>query len=316
MSRSVQYCRGDEEKIATMKCQVKTTLLYWLISLGINAQTLTFPDPNFENALVNFNVVDTTGNGLGDSVCDTNGDGFIQLSEAEAVIGLIVSYQNIESLEGIEYFSNLETLKSRGNFLSSLDLSQNAQLTWLHIETNPLTEIDLSQNFLMERLWIYQIQLSALDVSHMPSLQSLRVYTNQLQSLNIQNGNNEQLTDFQAYNNPNLYCIQVDDVGFAESNPNWVKDESAQYNENCLLGVNSFELAEKVILFPNPVTDQCTIESEIPVVSVTLYDSSAKKLLQFFHPKTDLNLESIAAGFYVVKVQTSEGNVWKRLVKN
>ena len=70
-----------------------------IIASNKNPDTIIdIPDPNFKNALVNFPVVDTTGNGLGDSVADLNGDGEIQLSEAEAVEGLIISYFEITSL--------------------------------------------------------------------------------------------------------------------------------------------------------------------------------------------------------------------------
>lgn len=287
-----------------------------LSSLNCNAQIIVFPDLNFENALVNFEVVDTTGNGLGDSVCDTNGDGLIQLSEAEAVTGLIISYHDIQSLEGIEYFTNLETLKSRGNFLQNLVLSQNTQLKWLHVETNPLTEMDLSQNFLMERLWIYQNQLSYVDVSHLPNLQSLRVYSNQLVSLNIANGNNEFLTDFQAYNNPNLSCIQVDDITFAENNPNWIKDETAHYNESCLLASDEFDLKNKVFLTPNPVTNDLHIVGAIPIESVRFYEVSGKMIFHLSNPDLEIDLQSLSAGLYFVEIKTSEGRLMKQLLKN
>jgi hypothetical protein len=279
-------------------------------------QTLDFPDPNFENALVHFNVVDTTGNGLGDSVCDTNGDGFIQLSEAEAVTGLIISYYEIQSLEGIEYFANLETLKSRGNFLQTLDLSQNAQLKWLHVETNPLTEIDLSQNFLMERLWIYQLQLSQLEVAHMPHLESLRVYANDLKSLNIQNGNNLMLTDFQAYNNPGLFCIQVDDEEFANSNPNWEKDETAVYSENCLLGIPDLNVNNGFVLYPNPVKDILSIESEKPLLEVRIFDLTGKRIVPVWLNDSTIDLQWLPQGLYFVQLITWEGAWIRSIIKS
>lgn len=288
-------------------------LLFWKINFG---QTLSFPDPNFENALVNFEVVDTTGNGLGDSVCDTNGDGFIQLSEAEAVMGLIVSYYDIESLEGIEFFSHLETLKSRGNFLTSLDLSQNPALSWLHVETNPLTDLDISQNFLLERLWVYQNELTTLDVSHLPNLLSLRVYSNQLESLNIKNGNNTQLANFLAYDNPLLFCIQVDDEGVANDQEDWQKDETAVYSEDCSLRVSDETLTLNVRLYPNPAAKIIFIESEEPVLSVSIYDSMGRHLFQTNPIENFVNLEGLYLGLYLMVLETSEGRVTKKIVKN
>lgn len=295
---------------------VKYLFFISLLPFAAKGQTLIFPDPNFENALVHFNVVDTTGNGLGDSVCDTNGDGFIQLSEAEAVTGLIISYYEIQSLEGIEYFSNLETLKSRGNFLSTLDLSHNPMLSWLHVETNPLTEIDLSQNFLMERLWIYQLPLSQLDVAHMPLLESLRVYANDLKSLNIQNGNNLLLTDFQAYNNPSLFCIQVDDEEFANSNPNWEKDETAVYSENCFLGIPDLDVNNGFVLYPNPVKDILSIESEKPFLEVRIFDFTGKRIVPVWLNDSTIDLQWLPQGLYFVQLITWEGAWIRTIVKS
>jgi Secretion system C-terminal sorting domain len=295
---------------------VKYLFLILFLPFNGNGQTLTFPDPNFENALVNFEVVDTTGNGLGDSVCDTNGDGFIQLSEAEAVTGLIVSYFDIESLEGIGYFSNLETLKSRGNFLTTLDLSQNTQLSWLHVETNPMTDLDISQNFLMERLWIYQLELTSLDVSHMPNLESLRVYTNYLEELNIQNGNNVLMANFEAYNNPNLHCIQVDDEAFANAQPDWLKDESAVYSENCVLGVSKWGINDDLVLYPNPVKDQLMIAADIPIMAVMMFDRAGKKLRPIWLNETTLDVEKLQRGLYFVQFSTSTGMITKGFVKD
>ena len=56
---------------------------------------VSIPDANFKNALLNNNTV-----------IDTNGDGEIQVSEAEAVTNLWVSNENINNLKGIEFFIN------------------------------------------------------------------------------------------------------------------------------------------------------------------------------------------------------------------
>ncbi len=288
-------------------------ILFFLSNLHFG-QTLSFPDPNFENALVNFEVVDTNGNGLGDSVCDTNGDGFIQLSEAQAVIGLIVSYYNIESLEGIEFFSNLETLKSRGNFLTALDLSQNAQLTWLHVETNPLSNLDISQNFLMERLWIYQNELTELDVSHMPQLNSLRVYSNPLESLNIQNGNNVALTNFLAYDTAPLYCIQVDDEAYANNQSEWQKDALTVYSEDCSLGSATLKV-RNTRLYPNPTEKLLHVETSSRILAIYVYDLSGKLLLKLVPENGIINLDQLGAGYYLLKIEDNQGFYTKQIIK-
>jgi hypothetical protein len=240
------------------------SILLILTTIVVNAQIVNIPDPNFKDALLHFEVVDTTGNGLGDSIADTNGDGEIQVSEAEAVIGLIVSYYSITSLDGIQSFTNLEVLKSRGNFVETVDLSQNIQLEWLHLSTNPLLSLDISQNTNLKRLWVYNNDLAVLDVSQNVNLESLRCYTNNLTDLNIANGNNMILENFLAYENPELLCIQVDEVDYANNQPDWVKDDIATYSEDCEnFGINDITSVFDIAIYPNPVRDVLQIETRI-----------------------------------------------------
>ncbi len=66
--------------------------------------------------------------GIGDEDADTNDDNEIQVSEVEAILGLIVNNKNIDSLEGIASFTNLVLLLCNFNDLISLDISQNEKI--------------------------------------------------------------------------------------------------------------------------------------------------------------------------------------------
>ena len=281
-----------------------------------NAQIVDIPDENFKDALVHFPVVDTSGNGLGDSIADTNGDGEIQVTEAEAVVNLIVSYYEIASLEGIEAFTNLEVLKSRGNFVGTVDLSQNLQLEWLHLSTNPLTSIDVSANINLERLWIYNNQLSILDVSQNPNLTSLRCYTNDLTELNIANGSNNILDNFLAYENPNLQCIQVDDINFANNQTQWQIDDIAVFSEDCgFLGLEEAAVFD-LILFPNPSEDEITIQSSLALDYVNIYSVEGRFIKRFSLTEGNMvNLSFLSAGVYFVEVYSEEKKRILRLLK-
>jgi hypothetical protein len=74
------------------------------------AQIVNIPDVNFKDALVNENVVDTTGEPYGDVNAGTISDEGIQVIEAEAVISLHISYQEFSCLEGIQSLTNIEGL--------------------------------------------------------------------------------------------------------------------------------------------------------------------------------------------------------------
>jgi hypothetical protein len=99
-----------------------------------------------------------------------------------------------------------------------------------------------------------------LDVSANTALTELYCYSNQLTSLDVQNGNNNIFTAFEAYNNPNLTCIQVDDADW--SNTNWSNiDPVASFSENCSVGINSNLLTAEVAIYPNPNNGAFTVFS-------------------------------------------------------
>src|SRR5690554_564552 len=136
----------------------------------LHAQIVNIPDVNFKNALIEAGV-------------DTNGDGEIQISEAEAVINLNVNGKDISSLEGIESFVNIEELKCSSNNLVTLDMSQNPNLQRLDCERNQLTALDVYQNTNLKILACYTNQLNNLDVSQNINLEILDCPRNHLNIL-------------------------------------------------------------------------------------------------------------------------------------
>mgnify|MGYP000455462647 CR=1 FL=1 len=256
-------------------CYIVTSFIIFANPDGI----INIPDSNFKYALVNTDCVDINDDGWLDDDADTNDDGEIQVSEAEAVIRMDVSSRNISSLEGIQSFVNLEELNCNNNSLTNLDITQNAKLVELVFAYNQLTNIDVSQNLdikllyatnnllnsldvtqnsALESIWCVENQLTSidftqnpilrrawcdrnsftsLDLSQNPMLDLITCTNNQLISLNLNNGNNTNMIKMFAQFNPNLICIQVDDVDFANSqdcdNDGWCKDDWASYSEDC-----------------------------------------------------------------------------------
>ena len=77
-----------------------------------------------------------------------------------------------------------------------------------------------------------QNQLAILDVSTNTDLTSLICNTNQLTILDVRNGNNTAFTNFTTTNNPNLFCIDVDDNGYSAAN--WTNIDATHYfSTNC-----------------------------------------------------------------------------------
>ena len=122
------------------------------------------------------------------------------------------------------------------NQLTSLDVSTNTALTTLHCYLNQLTILDISNNTALTELSCYFNQLTSLDVSNNTALNTLYCSNNNLTTLDVRNGNNTNFSvinySFNAKNNPNLYCIDVDNMAW--SNTNWINIDSwASFGTNC-----------------------------------------------------------------------------------
>lgn len=171
---------------------------------------------------------------------DKNGDRKLAPAERNAVKEIDVhdgyNGQKLTSLQGIEFFPNLETLycfnnkltsldvsknpelkelRCYGNKLTSLDVSQNAALTYLDCSQNQLTSLDVRKNTQLVTLWCSQNNLTSLDVRKNTALESLSFFTNQLTELDVsQNAqlevlqcNQNQLTELDVSRNPALWYL-------------------------------------------------------------------------------------------------------------
>ena len=130
-----------------------------------------FPDPEFR-AYVKAKL-------------DTDNNNSLSESERNAVTKIDVHAKSIDSLKGIEFFPNLETLYCYNNKLTSLDVSKNEKLADLWCSQNNLTSLDVSKNPELKELWCSDNNLTSLDVSKNIALQKLACSGNQLTSLDV-----------------------------------------------------------------------------------------------------------------------------------
>ncbi|MEZ4838093.1 T9SS type A sorting domain-containing protein [Flavobacterium sp.] len=202
----------------------KYLLLLLLASFSVDAQIVNIPDANFKarllqasssNLIASTDTPDSFGQVNTYHTIDTNGDGEIQVSEAQTIKWLRVSGFSISNLTGLEDFVNLIALRCGNNQLTSLDITQNPNLLYLNCNYNQLTSINLTQNPNLLYLYCDNNQLPSLDVTHNPNLQILLCFVNQLISLDVtQNPNLQdlhcnfnQLTSLDVTQNPNLYSL-------------------------------------------------------------------------------------------------------------
>lgn len=221
---------------------MKQILLYtfFFISLIANSQVTSIPDANFEQALIDFGY-------------DTVIDGEVLTANISGVVSMDVNNRGIASLDGIQDFTSLVTLRCHNNALSSLNtgnltnleilwcfqnnltalnLSNNLALRNLYCDQNSLTSLDLVANTALEELSCGFNQIDFIDVSGASSLIYLIARNNQLEGLNVQNGNNTNFFIYDSRFNTPLSCVQVDDVAY--SSANWTNvDNAFVFNLNC-----------------------------------------------------------------------------------
>ena len=147
---------------------------------GVAVNGTNFPDPAFR-AYVSSSI-------------DTDGNSLLSANEIKAVKSVSVSGMKIESLEGIEYFTELTSLICQDNLLTKLDVSSNKALTALSASGNMLSEIDLSRNTRLENLDLgmtskdgvtYGNDLTELDLSKNRNLKNLTCVSNRLKKLDL-----------------------------------------------------------------------------------------------------------------------------------
>ena len=128
-----------------------------------------------------------------------------EVVEATTSLSIIANGYDIETLNGLECFTNLESLYVYFTSVTSLDLSSFPKLYLLYCyNNNSLTSLDLSNNISLQQLDCIYNGLTSLDLSNNTSLVYLYCDGNQLTSLDLSNntsletlscGDNENLTE-------------------------------------------------------------------------------------------------------------------------
>ena len=169
----------------------------------INEQN--FPDENFRNYVLSTAV-------------DKNKNRILDDDEILRVTNIDVHQKKIESLKGIEYFTELQILTCYQNNLTELDLSACTKLDTLNCSWNRLTSLNLSGCAKLEWIRCDQNQLSELDVSASTELKLLICSGNKIKALDVMacmkldyfncQGNN--LTKLDVSNNTALVTLYCD----------------------------------------------------------------------------------------------------------
>ena len=117
---------------------------------------------------------------------DTNNNGQIEVSEAQAVTKLDVYSQNIVDMTGILSFSNLQRLDCFNNELTNLNVQGLTNLLSLSCSHNELVSLNLQGLSNLQILICSYNKLTSLNLQGLTDLVELKCNSNLLTSLNVQ----------------------------------------------------------------------------------------------------------------------------------
>lgn len=84
-----------------------------------------------------------------------------------------------------------------------------------------------------------------------------------------------------------------------------------------VLGIKDLSSETKVEVYPNPVKNQLNIQSDDLIISVAIFDQSGRIIHTSLVNKiqTTQNLSKISTGIYYLKLNTSKGTYYKKIIK-
>ncbi|MCH2223137.1 MAG: T9SS type A sorting domain-containing protein [Crocinitomicaceae bacterium] len=197
-----------------------------------------------------------------------------------------------------------------GNEITSLDLSNNAELVSVYCFDNQLTELDVTNNTLLIDLLCSQNSIVSINASFCSLLGTLDCSSNALTELDLANGNNVNMESILADGNPDLTCIQVDNVAY--STANWlIWDFSfptdSQFSENC--GFLATEDQGKILeleIYPMPINNHLTVQvSEDVDYHILSVDGKSVQSGYLIAGANQLQLNNLSKGSYILQLTKS-----------
>lgn len=141
-------------------------------SYPVSVDAAHFPDKAFRSAAASY---------------DKNSDGKLSKNEADSVKEMNVTYKGIKSLQGIEYFSQLQILDCSGNPFTSLNVSQNKKLQKLTFNWTGVKTVSIDGLKELKGIYFIEGEVSKVNLTNLPNLEVLTCAKNKISSLNLKN---------------------------------------------------------------------------------------------------------------------------------
>jgi len=236
-------------------------------------------------------------------------------------LGLSTIYADGNNLTNLNLGPNiaLQTLWLNFNQLSSINVSQNTALTSLQASFNQLTNINLSNNLALQSFGVLNNPIQSINLVANVNLIEFSCQNSALTELNIKNGNNANIITFNILANPDLYCVQVDNPSYSNTNWNNV-DAQIVFLEDCaFLDISEAHLEEVVInVFPNPAQDIVTFSDLAIGAELLILDITGKVMFSSIVSANQLtiNTEDFTNGLYLIHLNHSGTISTKKLIIN
>ncbi|HEY0091237.1 MAG TPA: T9SS type A sorting domain-containing protein, partial [Flavobacterium sp.] len=225
---------------------------------------------------------------------------------------LRVEMSQISTLN-VQGSTNLIILMCGNSNLTSLDLSNLPNLASVTCRENQLQTLSLTGSPYIFYLDCGSNYLQTLDCSDQSNLVSLTCIYNQLTSLNINNGFVE--TDLSFNGNPNLQyiCVDEEQVAFLQA-----AYPSYTFDSTCALNTNNLSTRSGIAIYPNPSASVVNIASDNEISKITILTLLGQQVISKanFGKSPSIDISTLAKGTYCVVIETPEGKVNKRLMKN
>ncbi|MBQ7132780.1 MAG: hypothetical protein IJO29_09425 [Oscillospiraceae bacterium] len=181
--------------VFAMSCSIFSGFPAGTFDLNMNfyvnaADSIAIDETNFPDAIFRSYVQENF---------DTDSDGVLSSDELSSVSKINVSDLGIESVKGIEFFTELVYLYCQNNNLTELDISNNASLNRLYCSHNQIKSLNVSNCPELTDFICSYNALENLDVSNNTKLDRLECQYNNMTSINVNNA--EKLTRLVCFNN-------------------------------------------------------------------------------------------------------------------
>ena len=93
---------------------------------------------------------------------------------------------------------------------------------------------------------------------------------------------------------------------------------SASCYTDKVLGTQSFEITNEVLVYPNPSSEIIVVRSGNNINSITIFSMEGRKIQNYINPLSSneftINVQNLVVGFYTLKINTDSGIISKKII--